>query len=294
MIAAIRDYWNGQVPNYGCYFHHAQAVLRYARSYPKRNRDGQMTGGAGLAKELKQHLESVGKTITINKFVRQLQVLAFLPPDQLIPAFNHLEMEGIRLFPTVASKIILLTEYFEKEWIRTRNSNGEFGPAAYPPRLWRVYETVLVARPRTTGEIERWHRTINAKVRKQSSKVYWKIWNLFRTELHLHSPQKIQEIRRCADAPTPKLWAMKEKQDERAAVLKKAVMEYDSQDVSRSLNRIIGSLSRRRANLLNTSEATDVQEQEGRETEEPEDELLQETEFQLWRRGWTGFGNIWL
>jgi hypothetical protein len=134
-------------------------------------------------------------------------------------------------------------------------------------------------------------------VKAFSSKRFWKIFDLFSRELTVMSANRLNELRRDIDAPSPALRKERRILNERATMLKIAVEAYDQEDVCRSLNRINSAL---RSKRMSISRKRKTDEADGSSCGESEDEDEDEDDIQLgdmrWKTGryrhWNGA--VWM
>ena len=114
----------------------------------------------------------------IKRLIKSFTALAFTPPNYVLEAFNSLKevAENTEILePFVA--------YFEStyigKWISILNGNRiqlKWEKPLYAPLLWSVYNRVIEGEPRTTGNLEAWHRRFGTIVNKSTSQCMAIAW----------------------------------------------------------------------------------------------------------------------
>jgi hypothetical protein len=125
----------------GCYFHLCQSVIR------KVNEVG-----------LKVAYENDN---AVRGFVRCLPALAFVPPGDVVDAFELL----VDTMPAEVDHIEELTTFFEHTYIRGRRQRGRgevYGTALFPIELWNQHAGGVDGIARTTNSVEGWHHALQA------------------------------------------------------------------------------------------------------------------------------------
>jgi hypothetical protein len=123
----------------GCYFHLCQSVIR------KVNEVG-----------LKTAYETDNE---IRGYVRCLPALAFVPPEDVLEAFELL----VETMPTNVDHIDELTTFFEHTYVRGRRRRGEiYGAALFPIELWNQHAGDIEGIARTTNSVEGWHHALQS------------------------------------------------------------------------------------------------------------------------------------
>jgi hypothetical protein len=120
----------------GCYFHLCQSVIR------KVNEIG-----------LKVLYESDNDVRT---YVRCLPALAFVPPEDVLEAFELL----VDTMPNDVDHMDEITSFFEHTYIRGRRQRGRgeiYGPAIFTIELWNQHAAGADGIARTTNSVEGWH-----------------------------------------------------------------------------------------------------------------------------------------
>ena len=125
----------------GCYFHFNQRVIR------KVNDVG-----------LKTQYENDN---TIRGYVRCLPALAFVPPQDVLEAFDLIT----DTMPQDVDPLNELTTFFEHTYIRGRTQRGRgevYAPAMYPIATWNQYAAGVDGIARTTNSVEGWHHGLQS------------------------------------------------------------------------------------------------------------------------------------
>lgn len=118
----------------GCYFHLTQAVLRKVNEVGLKN-----------AYEVDD---------AVRGYVRCLAALAYVPPDDVVEAFELL----VEAMPPDIDHLDELTTYFEHTYIRGRRRRADgYGPALFPIDTWNQYAAGIDGIARTTNAVEGWH-----------------------------------------------------------------------------------------------------------------------------------------
>jgi len=144
------------VKNKTCWFHLNQSIIRFINK-------------SALKKE-----HSINHKL--QKKCRMLVALAFLPPDEIIPAFIELSSS----FPNVGLPII---KYFDENYVRgketiTRSSTSYSGPR-FNPKIWSVYENNLEGLPRTSNNVESWHNRFSNLIGRKHPHIVFFIHHLY-------------------------------------------------------------------------------------------------------------------
>lgn len=124
-----------------CFFHFSQSCWRKLQDVGLRN----------------DYIDNEGLRVLVRSFV----TLAFLPLDQVTPAFEVLEETA----ETYYRDIPLLEEfvsYFEQVYIgrHTTTRHRTRRTPRYPAHIWNVRERTVEGLPRTNNRLEGWHRAI--------------------------------------------------------------------------------------------------------------------------------------
>lgn len=124
----------------GCYFHLTQSVVRKVVE-------------VGLKVQY-EHDDNV------RGYVRCLSALAFVPPADVIEAFELLaETE-----PDI-EHLDEVTTFFEHTYVRGRRHRGRgeiYGPALYPIETWNKHAAAVDGIARTTNSVEGWHHGLQS------------------------------------------------------------------------------------------------------------------------------------
>ena len=134
----------------GCFFHFCQATLRWLynnglkRSYEK-SVNNPTTGKL-------EHSE-------IRVWVRRIQMLAFVPVDEVVSTFMFLQDH-------IPANLGLddFLEYFESTWIQGASTSRRAASARFPPTSWNCVERTLCHISRTNNTLEAFNRYFAAKV----------------------------------------------------------------------------------------------------------------------------------
>lgn len=118
---------------YFCFFHYSQSLYRRIKEI-------------GYALKYKNDPE-------FRKIMKKFFSLPFFPLYRLQNAYNIIEEEVTNLKD---DKMIEYLNYFRK----TYYNNATNGPI-YNPRLWSCFDRVINFQPRTTNNVEGWHRAFN-------------------------------------------------------------------------------------------------------------------------------------
>ena len=124
----------------GCYFHLTQSVVRKVN-------------------EIGMKLEYQNDD-AIRESVRCLSALAFVPPPDVIEAFELLADS----FPDHDHSAELLS-FFEHTYIRGRRLRGRaeaFGPPLFRVELWNQHDSGVAGIARTTNSVEGWHHGLQS------------------------------------------------------------------------------------------------------------------------------------
>ncbi len=133
----------------GCYFHFAKNLWA---NFSKK----------GLQQRYDKKCEN-----KIFKTFAYLKCLAFVPVDDVIPAFLLIKEQA-------DSSLSGFLHYFETYYIgikKNKNSSLRKIPS-FPIKLWNVRERVLNDEPRTNNGIEAWHCAFNGTVKNAHPTIY--------------------------------------------------------------------------------------------------------------------------
>lgn len=121
----------------GCFFHLTQNVYRKVQA-------------EGLQGQYQQDHEFA-------RWVRMIPAIAFVPPANVIQAFEQLVDDGG--FPAEA---LVIANYFEDTYIGRAMRRGRRQQSLFPVELWNVYNRTIDNQQRTNNDIEGWHRGFQA------------------------------------------------------------------------------------------------------------------------------------
>lgn len=105
--------------------------------------------------------------IALYHFFKKTQALAFLPTERIPAAFENLKKNA----PVQLKDFIsYVDEYYIMGRVRRIGKDGRIvrTEPLYPPSLWSIYDNVLSNVPRTTNQIEAWHRRWQTLVARQT------------------------------------------------------------------------------------------------------------------------------
>ncbi|XP_076031961.1 uncharacterized protein LOC143019865 [Oratosquilla oratoria] len=115
----------------GCFFHLTQCIQRKIQSI-------------GLQNQYRNDYETF-------QYCRMLPALAFVPPADVIDAFETLADE-------MPDELTPLLDYFEDNYVGRPNRRGVRRTPLFPIQLWNMHQRVLDEEDRTTNAVEAWHR----------------------------------------------------------------------------------------------------------------------------------------
>jgi hypothetical protein len=88
--------------------------------------------------------------------LRQLAALAFIPPPDVVEAFE--ELTESQFFVDNEEELRNLINYFEDTWIGRPTRRGGRGNPVFSIEMWNCYNEVLNDLPKTNNSVEGWHR----------------------------------------------------------------------------------------------------------------------------------------
>lgn len=138
----------------GCYFHLSQSVIRKVHEVG-----------------LKIQYETDNK---VREYVRCLSALAFVPPADVIEAFELL----VDTMPDV-DHLGEVTTFFEYTYIRGRRQRGRgeiYGQALFATDMWNKHDAGTDGIARTTNSVEGWHHGLQSLFQCQHPTM----WTFFR------------------------------------------------------------------------------------------------------------------
>jgi hypothetical protein len=91
--------------------------------------------------------------------IRQLMALAFIPPDDVIAAFE--ELVDSEFFQQNAQDLQELMNYFEDTWIGRPARRGGRSNPLFAIEIWNVHNSALQDLPKTNNSVEGWHRAFS-------------------------------------------------------------------------------------------------------------------------------------
>jgi len=139
----------------GCYFHLCQCLVRKVQNLG-----------------LRQLFDNV---LHIKLMIKSLAALAFVPPADVIPAFNTLCLE----FPHTDPRFDELLTYFEATWVYRPGGGPRF-----PIELWNHYGTAGAGSPRTINCCEGWHNSMNSHFLCQHPSI-WSLLKALKEDMDL-------------------------------------------------------------------------------------------------------------
>ena len=83
---------------------------------------------------------------------KRLKSLAFVPPQDVIDAFEYISKESDQIFDP-------MIEYFETFYIGKHRPNSNYRQVPqFPIELWNLYELVIKDMPRTNNSTQAWNK----------------------------------------------------------------------------------------------------------------------------------------
>ena len=140
-LAAIKSIKTifSEVNIYGCFFHFAQCLWRKIQSYG---------------------LQTWYRDVNNSFLIKQLQALAFAPPQDVCSLFNDF-VESLDAAADEALGEFLV--YFETTWLGMTQRGRRRRPT-FDIDMWLVYSRVQDNLPRTNNSLEGWHNAFNKRV----------------------------------------------------------------------------------------------------------------------------------
>ena len=133
-------------------------ITEFLRAFPNANIGGCLFHlSQNIQKHVRElHLQQMyDNDARINLHVRMIEALAFIPPDNVIEAFEVLEeYVDVSLEP--------LVEYFEDNYIGRRHRRGRKTPR-FKIEWWNVYERTLALEPWTNNNAEAGFRRLQSE-----------------------------------------------------------------------------------------------------------------------------------
>ncbi|KAB0801401.1 hypothetical protein PPYR_01533 [Photinus pyralis] len=161
MINAIRIEFP-QTIHRGCFFHLCQSIFRHIQEN-------------GLKREYERNPE-VALTLKL------LPALAFVPPQDVIPAFEDICEQNI-----FSPELQVIVDYFEDTWIGRPQRRGR-RPPHFAINMWNCFDAVQHGLPKTNNAVEGWHRAFQMQLCADHPNI-WKFISALKRE------QSINELR---------------------------------------------------------------------------------------------------
>jgi len=98
------------------------------------------------------------------KIIRKFMALAFVPVDQVVPAFEHVSTELLATDPDHPDNHENFIEYFENTWVGRPRRRPLFNP-----EMWNARRATEIHLPRTTNNLEAWHLAIQKSVKSKGT-----------------------------------------------------------------------------------------------------------------------------
>ena len=140
-------------------YEHA-ALLAFRQIYPNAQQQGCLFHLSQCIRRRLQQVDGLQQRYTDDpEFalqIRLLAVLAFVPPDDVVSAFE--ELMDSQFFQDNASDLLNLTNYFEDNWIGRPARRGGRSNPTYQVEIWNCYTETLHDMPKTNNAVEGWHR----------------------------------------------------------------------------------------------------------------------------------------
>ena len=155
-----------------------------------------------LSANIWKHTQHMGLSQRYNQeeefalHIRMLQVLAFLPADDVIEGFEEL-VDTIRvLYDDVADDLL---QYFEDTYIGRYRRNAPRCPPLFAINLWNMFNRIDDKLPRTNNSVEGWHRSFQGHASACHS-VFWKFLSVVQKEENMI---RISIVQHLVGHPTP-------------------------------------------------------------------------------------------
>lgn len=152
-----------------CFFHFAQANWRQIQRL-------------GLSEVYLSDFE-------LKKLIKSFTAVAFVPPEDAYETFNVLKEKA-----SETDALDGFVSYFEDTYIGKWVSRPDpedptrmqvkWKKPQYSSKLWSVYNRVLEGEPRTTGNLEAWHRRFGVVVNKHHPSIWQLLKNLQEEQIH--------------------------------------------------------------------------------------------------------------
>ena len=139
VIKPFKHVFGDDVDISGCYFHLSQNIMKHLKSKP-------------------DYLAII-QNIILYKFVEYLKFLAFVPKDKVVAAFDRLSLELSKLEFKESKTLKEIYDYFESNYIGKQQINGNLRKVPlFEINMWNCYERFTRNMPRTTNNVESWHK----------------------------------------------------------------------------------------------------------------------------------------
>ena len=174
--SAINAFQNQNIEVQGCFYHLSANIWKH-------------TQHMGLSQRYNQE----GKFAL---HIRMLQVLAFLPADDVIEGFEEL-VDTIRVLCDGVADDLL--QYFEDTYIGRYRRNAPRSPPLFAINLWNMFNRIDDELPRTNNSVEGWHRSFQGHASACHS-MFWKFLSVVQKEENMI---RISIVQHLAAHPTP-------------------------------------------------------------------------------------------
>jgi hypothetical protein len=163
-----------------------------------------------LCSSIWKHVVDLGmKDLYINDpefalHVRMISAIAFVPPANVIQAFEDLS-DDIRNLYNGTVGIGQLLDYFEDNYIGRFRRNAPRTPPLFAIDLWNMYHRTVDELPRTNNSVEGWHRGFQARV-SASHPIIWKFIDVLKNSHSLNRVNILQAVNGHAAPPQQKTY----------------------------------------------------------------------------------------
>lgn len=145
----------------GCYFHFRQAIYKKIQQF-------------GLS-------DNYSSDESFALELRKLSALAFVPPDDVIAAYDYL----LSTFFFNEEIIEPILSYFEKTWVGQKHTGNRRRQPLFPITLWNQQANVLNGLSKTNNVVESWHNSFN-QILGSSHPSIWKLMQDHQKQQHLN------------------------------------------------------------------------------------------------------------
>lgn len=200
---------------HGCFFHFNQSIWKKIQSFPSI---------------LQQY--NLDEAFKLN--LRMLVALAFVPLENVVPAYFHLLSTAF--YTENAANLEEFLNYFSHTWIGVYSGNNQVSPPLFRRDVWNCFSRIQTNLPLTNNQIEGWHHGLNRMVNSSHPSI-WTFIDKIREQTSL-SDLELNQVLSGIQVRKPKRFFV-----EKYSRIRRICLSYNQENISSYLTQIAYNIS---------------------------------------------------